>query len=106
MQAIEDKFREDGITVPFTFNDPYTNSGFANGPGAVDIYGFDSYPLGFDCSNPDVWPSDVATYYRAYHEGLNPSEPLALYEFQGKQLWLSMLFWSVSLIRVAIRWIF
>lgn len=101
MQALEDKFRADGMTVPFTFNDPWTGNHFANGEGSVDIYGWDGYPLGFDCSNPDVWPYNVSTYYRAYHEGVNPTEPMAIYEFQGKcrcilQLGVTVLFTTLS----------
>ncbi|CAO3669777.1 unnamed protein product [Umbelopsis vinacea] len=83
MKAIEDKFREDGMTVPFTFNDPWTGNHFATGEGAVDIYGWDAYPVGFDCSNPSVWPSSDPTNYRSYHAGVNPDEPMALYEYQG-----------------------
>ena len=25
------------------------------GPGKVDLYGWDGYPLGFDCDKPEVW---------------------------------------------------
>ncbi|KAI8064245.1 putative beta-galactosidase [Gongronella butleri] len=83
MAALEEKFRADGLQVPFTFNDAWTNSKFAKGTGAVDIYGWDSYPQGFDCSNPSVWPYNTSRSWRSYHEGLNPTEPMALYEFQG-----------------------
>jgi hypothetical protein len=86
MKAIEDKFRQDGMTVPFTFNDPSTDDNFATGEGAVDIYGWDAYPLGFDCSHPTVWPNSDPTNYRSYHAGVNPDEPMALYEYQGKHL--------------------
>jgi hypothetical protein len=83
MTAIEAKFKEDGMTVPTTFNDAWTADNFANGPGAVDVYGWDSYPLGFDCSNPETWPSGVSTTFRDYHASTNPTEPMALFEFQG-----------------------
>ncbi|PSS38131.1 hypothetical protein PHLCEN_2v38 [Hermanssonia centrifuga] len=65
-----------------TYNDPGEGSNFINGTGAVDIYGLDSYPQGFDCSNPQVW-SPVVTNYHTYHEKVNPSEPWYMPEFQG-----------------------
>jgi hypothetical protein len=33
----------------------------------------DSYPQGFDCSNPTVW-SPVTTNYHTYHAKVNPSQ--------------------------------
>lgn len=84
MQALEDKFRADGMTVPSTFNDPWTGDHWASGEGAVDLYGWDSYPVLFDCSKPEIWPSNVSTYFRDFHAGVNPSEPMAIYEFQGE----------------------
>ena len=47
----------------------------------------DSYPQGFDCSNPYVW-SPLVTNYHSYHETTNPGEPWYMPEFQGAQfLW-------------------
>jgi Glycosyl hydrolases family 35 len=83
MVALADKYKKDGMTVPTTFNDPWTGGHWATGEGAVDIYGWDSYPVLFDCSHPDVWPSNVSTYFRDFHASTNPTEPMALYEFQG-----------------------
>ncbi|KAI8578859.1 hypothetical protein K450DRAFT_156599, partial [Umbelopsis ramanniana AG] len=83
MQAIADKFREDGMTVPSTFNDPWPGDHFARGEGSVDIYGWDGYPVQFDCRNPDIWPVNASTYYREFHANVNPTQPMALYEFQG-----------------------
>ncbi|KAJ3543307.1 hypothetical protein NM688_g5870 [Phlebia brevispora] len=71
-----------GVVVPLTYNDPGEGANFINGTGAVDIYGLDSYPQGFDCSNPSVW-NPVTTNYHAYHEEVNPSEPFYMPEFQG-----------------------
>jgi beta-galactosidase GanA len=51
MAALEKQMRDDGITVPLTGND---NSSFVTGTGAVQLPGFDSYPLGFNCSSPDT----------------------------------------------------
>ena len=49
--AIEAQLRNAGIVLPFIDNDARPQGIFApgNGTGSVDIYGYDSYPLGFDC---------------------------------------------------------
>ena len=52
--------------------------------GDVDIYGHDSYPLGFDCAHPYTWPSgSLPTTFRATHEKQSPSTFYSLDEFQG-----------------------
>jgi hypothetical protein len=52
--------------------------------GDVDIYGHDSYPMGFDCSNPSVWVAgSIPTYFHASHEQESPSTFYAIPEFQG-----------------------
>ncbi|KNZ71656.1 putative beta-galactosidase C [Termitomyces sp. J132] len=71
-----------GIVVPLTYNDPGQGRNFINGTGAVDLYGLDSYPQGFDCSNPTVW-HPVTTNYHQYHADVNPSQPWYFPEFQG-----------------------
>lgn len=38
-QQLEDQYRQGGIAVPLTYNDPGMRSGFINGTGHVDIYG-------------------------------------------------------------------
>jgi beta-galactosidase GanA len=78
MAALEKQMRSDGITVPLTGND---NSSFVTGTGAVDLPGFDSYPLGFNCSSPSTWPGQVPDEM-GYHQS-NPSSPLYFPEFQG-----------------------
>ncbi|KAI9494122.1 beta galactosidase [Zychaea mexicana] len=84
MQMIKDKFHEDGIVVPLIHNDPGLRSGFVRGEGAPDIYGWDIYPLGFDCSQPDKWETDRNQIsYREYHRRTNDEQPMAVYEFQG-----------------------
>ncbi|KAI8140736.1 beta galactosidase [Fennellomyces sp. T-0311] len=84
MEMIKEKFKEDGMVVPTIFNDiGAPNGNWVNGTGSVDIYGWDSYPLLFDCANPTEWPNNRSTHWRAMHEKLNPSQPFALYEFQG-----------------------
>lgn len=47
------------------------------------LFRFDSYPLGFDCQDSEYWPYQVSTFWRGYHEGFNPTEPLYIPEFQG-----------------------
>jgi beta-galactosidase GanA len=67
------KAHADGINVPLTGN----HSGTFNGtPGAVQIDGYDSYPLGFNCSNTSAFGNPG---------GFSPfsGEPLMLPEFQG-----------------------
>ena len=51
MKHLEDKARADGITVPLTGNN---NGTFNSGAGALDVDGPDSYPQGFNCSQPDA----------------------------------------------------
>ncbi|KAI9675968.1 MAG: hypothetical protein M1822_008354 [Bathelium mastoideum] len=82
---VEDQFRNAGIVVPFLSNDAYPHGYFAPGqPAAVDIYGHDGYPLGFDCANPYTWPDNaLPTYYRNLHEEQSPSTPYSITEFQG-----------------------
>ena len=58
MQDVEDQYRSAGITLPYMNNDAIWFGEFAPGTAAaVDIYGFDWYPLRFDCSDPYTWPA-------------------------------------------------
>ncbi|KAL4259131.1 glycosyl hydrolase 35 family protein [Pleurotus pulmonarius] len=79
---LEEAYRASPIVVPLTYNDPGQGRNFINGTGAVDLYGLDSYPQGFDCSNPTVWHG-VTTNYQQYHASANPSQPWYIPEFQG-----------------------
>ncbi|KAH0134918.1 putative beta-galactosidase, partial [Aureobasidium melanogenum] len=87
MAAVEQKFRDAGIVVPSILNDAYPHGYFSPlhpGPGTVDIYGYDGYPLGFDCANPTTWPdNDLPTYYGNLHEEQSPYTPNSIVEFQG-----------------------
>ena len=73
--------------VPFISNDQYPAGLFApkTGQGAVDIYGYDDYPLGLgDCSSPRSWPDNgLPTDYLALHLAQSPSTPHSILEFQG-----------------------
>ena len=75
MKHLEDKARADGITVPLTGNN---NGTFNSGDGALDVDGPDSYPQGFDCSNPTKWNGvpDISYDHPA-------GKPLYSPEFQG-----------------------
>lgn len=83
---VESQLRNAGIVVPFIDNDAGPQGLFApgNGTGSVDIYGHDSYPLGFDCANPYVWPdNNLPTTFRTLHEEQSPTTPYSIVEFQG-----------------------
>ncbi|KAF8320898.1 glycoside hydrolase family 35 protein [Clavulina sp. PMI_390] len=84
MQKIEDTFRANGLTkIPITYNDGGPSGNFAtSGLGQVDMYGYDNYPLGFECSNPTVW-TEVPTTYDDNHQSLFPATPMYIPEFQG-----------------------
>ncbi|KAJ7087201.1 glycoside hydrolase family 35 protein [Mycena belliarum] len=72
--------RSSGVTVPLIVNDAYPGGHFLD----VDIYGYDSYPNGFDCAHPDVWlPDAVPESSWAAHEKYSPQSPNAIFEFQG-----------------------
>ncbi|KAH7885531.1 glycoside hydrolase family 35 protein [Phlebopus sp. FC_14] len=79
---LEAAYHDSGIVVPVTANDPEEGKNWINGTGAVDIYGLDSYPQRFDCSNPSVWNPVVTNYYN-YHESVDPGQPWYFPEFQG-----------------------
>jgi beta-galactosidase GanA len=75
MQHLEDKAKADGITVPLTGNN---NGTFNSGVGMLDVDGPDSYPQGFNCSNPTRWNGvpDISYDHPA-------GRPLYTPEFQG-----------------------
>ncbi|EGX95058.1 beta-galactosidase, putative [Cordyceps militaris CM01] len=86
MQYVIDQARKSGIVVPLIDNDSYPGGTGApgTGEGEVDIYGFDSYPLGFDCGHPDLWPAgNLPTDLHETHMRLSPSTPFSIVEFQG-----------------------
>ncbi len=75
MLHLEQKARADGITVPLTGNN---NGTFNSGTAALDVDGVDSYPQGFNCSNPTHWAGvpDISFDHPA-------GRPLYSPEFQG-----------------------
>lgn len=85
---VEDQYRNASIVVPLISNDASPQGYFAPGPprqpAAVDIYGHDGYPLGFDCANPEVWPdAALPTNWRDLHLNQSSSTPYSIIEFQG-----------------------
>ncbi|KAG6916269.1 hypothetical protein DXG01_007613 [Tephrocybe rancida] len=57
MQDLIDTYRSNGLTkIPTIHNDRNAGGQYAHaGLGKVDLYGWDGYPLGFDCDNPSKW---------------------------------------------------
>ncbi|KAJ7179483.1 glycoside hydrolase family 35 protein [Mycena filopes] len=51
--------RSVGVTVPLIVNDAWPGGHFTD----VDIYGYDSYPNGFDCAHPNVWLPGAAAAF-------------------------------------------
>ncbi|KAF9873844.1 hypothetical protein CkaCkLH20_08578 [Colletotrichum karsti] len=86
MQHVIDQYRGAGIVVPFINNDAFDN-GFnapGTGTGEMDIYGFDSYPIGNGCWNPYEWPANqLKTGYWQQHLNVSAGTPHAIPEFQG-----------------------
>ncbi|GAA1086611.1 beta-galactosidase [Streptomyces javensis] len=80
MQTLIDWARQDGIDVPTYLNDGGANRNWVSGKGAPDIYGFDAYPQGFDCKDPDTW-KNLPDY--SYVNEWKPESPLIIPEAQG-----------------------
>ncbi|MER7690327.1 beta-galactosidase [Streptomyces sp. NPDC097610] len=80
MRTLIDWAKADGIDVPTFVNDGGANQNWVSGEGAPDIYGFDAYPQGFDCANPDAW-KDLPDY--SYVKAWKPGSPLIIPEAQG-----------------------
>ncbi|KAI9571159.1 glycoside hydrolase family 35 protein [Boletus coccyginus] len=73
-------WRDAGIKVPITTNDAFPDGHYLS----VDIWGYDSYPNGFDCSHPYVWASNaVPSSFWSAHMKYSPTVPNNVYEFQG-----------------------
>lgn len=86
MQDVIDQAHRYGIEVPIVNNDAGTDGRDrpGSGPGSVDIYGYDSYPQGFDCSSPYSWSGDyINTDYHTEHVKNSPNTPFSINEFGG-----------------------
>jgi hypothetical protein len=79
---VKGQFADAGITVPWVSNEAWQLGAITpTTPGSVDIYGFDAYPLGFDCWNPTVWPQNgLPTDWLARHREITTSSPLTIVE--------------------------
>ena len=69
MEQIEEAFREAGIVIPFTSNEKGERSeswstDYEDVGGAVNIYGLDSYPGGFSCTNINSGFNLVRNYFQ------------------------------------------
>ncbi|KXJ91390.1 family 35 glycosyl hydrolase [Microdochium bolleyi] len=83
-ENVKKQFEDAGIVVPSINNEAHMNGYITTStPANVDIYGHDSYPVGFDCTRPDIWPTPLATDWLAKNNKLAPDSPYALLEFQG-----------------------
>lgn len=50
----------------------------------MDIYGYDNYPIGFDCANPTVWAADaLPTTFADLQKTISPSTFNSINEFQS-----------------------
>ncbi|KAF2218891.1 putative beta-galactosidase [Elsinoe ampelina] len=85
LEGLEQQFREAGIVVPFINNEAWQGGQVVPGePGGPDIYGFDNYPIGFDCSKPTSWDTaSLSSNYWQTHLQQSPNGPLSIIEFQG-----------------------
>ncbi|KAI9163259.1 putative beta-galactosidase A [Paramyrothecium foliicola] len=82
-QYVIDQARDAGVVVPIINNDvwPAGNSRPGSGKGAVDIYGHDAYPVGFDCANPETWPENgIPTSWHQDHMRISPNTPYSIIE--------------------------
>lgn len=78
---VKKQFEDAGIVVPSINNEAHMNGYITTlTPANVDIYGHDSYPVGFDCTRPDIWPTPLATDWLAENNQLAPESPYALLE--------------------------
>lgn len=79
---VKKQYTDAGIVVPLINNEAHM-SGYitTSTPANIDIYGFDGYPLGFDCDSPDAWPDDgIDESWLAYNNELAPDSPLSILE--------------------------
>jgi hypothetical protein len=81
-QSVTDQYRNASIVVPSINNEAHMYGYItAQTPANVDIYGFDGYPLGFDCENPSLWPDNgLPTDWLATNDKLAPDTPLTIPE--------------------------
>lgn len=83
IEKLQSAVVDQGITVPLFHNDYGDGHGWnvPGGPGGskLDLYAFDTYPLGFDCAGGRGRLSDYETRIRGY----SPRTPVFVAEGQG-----------------------
>ncbi|MFI7365778.1 beta-galactosidase [Streptomyces sp. NPDC050149] len=83
IEKLQSAVVEQGITVPLFHNDYGNGHGWnvPGGPGGsqLDLYAFDTYPLGFDCAGGRGQLSDYESRVRGY----SPGTPVFIAEGQG-----------------------
>ncbi|HEY9331489.1 MAG TPA: beta-galactosidase [Streptomyces sp.] len=83
IEKLQSAVVEQGITVPLFHNDYGNGHGWnvPGGPGGsqLDLYAFDTYPLGFDCAGGRKQLSDYESRVRGY----SPATPVFIAEGQG-----------------------
>ncbi|KAK5113782.1 hypothetical protein LTR62_003166 [Meristemomyces frigidus] len=87
MEALENATREAGIVVPTTSNEKGMRSeswstDYEDVGGAVNVYGLDSYPGGFSCTNINSGFNVVRTYYQ-WFQNYSYTQPELLPEFEA-----------------------
>ncbi|MFD4338031.1 beta-galactosidase [Streptomyces anulatus] len=83
IERLQASVKADGITVPLFHNDWGDGHGW-NAPGKpggsqLDLYAFDTYPLGFDCKGERGRLGDFESRIRSY----SPKTPVFIAEGQG-----------------------
>ncbi|KUI67467.1 putative beta-galactosidase E [Cytospora mali] len=88
IETVNKLYRDAGILVPFINNEASPIGLFTPGkPGGPDIYGHNSYPLGWTCSEHDTWTAGaLPTNLRELHLEESPETPYAIPELQGGAL--------------------
>ena len=84
MANLAAQVRSDGITVPLFVNDVSLNGNWLPGSASApwnNLYGYDHYPQGFNCSNAYSWAS--ASDDEARFRGFDQTTPIFIPEFQG-----------------------
>ncbi|KAF2233323.1 glycoside hydrolase family 35 protein [Viridothelium virens] len=87
MEQIEQAFREAGIIIPFSSNEKGERSvswttDYQDVGGAVNVYGLDSYPGGFSCTNVNSGFNVLRNYFQ-WFSNYSFTQPSFLPEFEG-----------------------
>ncbi|RDL39323.1 uncharacterized protein BP5553_03663 [Venustampulla echinocandica] len=87
MEQLKAAFKAAGITVPSTHNEKGQRSqswstDYEDVGGAVNIYGLDSYPGGFSCTNPNSGFSVVRNYFQ-WFSNYSFTQPSYVPEFEA-----------------------